>query len=62
MQTHNVKDAARRWIEDLPDDTTWRDLAYRVALRASIEQGLDEADAGLLTPQDEVEREFDAQP
>ncbi|MCP4493974.1 MAG: hypothetical protein GY820_42735 [Gammaproteobacteria bacterium] len=32
--------------DELPDNATWGDVAYQVELKASIEQGLKEADAG----------------
>ena len=58
MQTQSVKETARDLVDELPDDASWRDLIFRIVLRASIEQGLSEADAGLLTSQAEIEREF----
>ncbi|MCP4494467.1 MAG: hypothetical protein GY820_45290 [Gammaproteobacteria bacterium] len=44
--------------DELPDNATWGDVAYQVELKASIEQGLKEADAGQLISQDEIEKEF----
>jgi len=54
MQTQTIKEAAHDLIDEQPDDATWRDLIYRVVLRASIEQGLSEADAEILTPHNDA--------
>jgi len=62
MQPQTLKQAAHQLIEDLPDNASWRDLVYRIVLRASIERGLSEADAGLLTPQEDIEKEFGVVP
>jgi predicted transcriptional regulator len=42
----NVKAKARELIEQLPDNATWDDVAYEVAVRRSIERGLADLDAG----------------
>ncbi len=54
-----VKTSAKAMIERLPSrGLTWERLAYHVGVRASIERGLAEADAGLLIPHDEIEKRF----
>jgi hypothetical protein len=58
MQTQTFKQAAHALVDTLPDDASWRELAYLAALRASIEQGLSEANARELITQDDIEREF----
>jgi predicted transcriptional regulator len=57
MQTADIKDAAHQLIDQL-DHPTWAELAYEVAVKASIEQGLNEAKAGDLTSQEDIEKEF----
>lgn len=42
----NVKAKARELIEQLPDNATWDDVAYEIAVRRSIERGLADLDAG----------------
>ena len=44
--SQNVKAKARELIEQLPEDATWDDVAYEVAVRRSIERGLADLDAG----------------
>lgn len=57
MQTVDIKQAAHQLIDQL-DHLTWSELAYQATLKASIEQGLDEAKGGQLTSQEDVEKEF----
>lgn len=58
MSAVNVKQAAHQLIDELPDDVSWDEVAYRMEVRASIERGLADADAGRLIPQDEIEKRF----
>jgi len=53
-----VKEAAHRLIDQLPDDVNWDKLAYQIEIRASIERGLADADAGRLIPQEDIEKHF----
>ena len=57
MQSADIKQAAHDMIDRL-DHLTWAELAYQATLKASIEQGLEEAKAGQLTSQDDIEKEF----
>lgn len=41
-----VKAKAQGLIEQLPEDATWDDVAYEIAMRRSIERGLDDLEAG----------------
>lgn len=58
MATAPVKKAAHDLIDQLPDDITWDDLAYKIEVRASIERGLADAEAGRTTSQEEIEKLF----
>ena len=58
MSGSNVKSAARQLIDQLPEGVTWDELAYEIEVRASIERGLADADAGRLISQGEVEKKF----
>jgi len=42
----NIKAKARELIDQLPEDATWDDVAYEIAVRRSIERGLADLDAG----------------
>lgn len=54
----NPKQQAHELIDRLPDDATWDDVVYEMAVRRSIERGLADADAGRLTELKDVRREF----
>ena len=41
-----IKAKARALIDQLPDNATWDDVAYEIAVRRSIERGLADLDAG----------------
>lgn len=57
----DIKQAAHRLIEELPDNVSWDELLYRLDLHAAIERGLTDADAGRTIPQEDVERRFGIQ-
>lgn len=42
----SIKTRARELIEQLPDNATWDDVAYEIAVRRSIERGLADLDDG----------------
>ena len=54
-----IKTEAMRMIDRLPDDCNWENVVYRFYVRAMIERGLAEADAGLAIPNDQVMREVE---
>jgi predicted transcriptional regulator len=58
MSTANIKAAAHQLIDQLPEGATWDELAYEIEVRASIERGLADAEAGRLIPQEDVEKRF----
>lgn len=58
MPSTSVKEAAHQLIDQLPDEVSWDDLAYQIELRASIERGLADADAGRFISQEDVEKKF----
>ena len=45
MSAANIKEEARKLIENLPDDSTWEDLMYQIYVRESIESGLADSEA-----------------
>jgi hypothetical protein len=56
--TPSIKQQARKLLDDLPDDVTWDQIVYELAVRGSIELGLADAEAGQITEVDEVRRQF----
>lgn len=58
MSATNVKQQAHELIDQLPDNATWDEIAYRMEVHASIERGLADSEAGRVTPQEDVEKRF----
>lgn len=52
-----VKADALAIIQAMPDDCTWEQLFYRIYVRAQVEQGMAEIDAGKGIPHEQVKRE-----
>ena len=53
----SIKEEARL-VESLPDDSTWEDLMYEVYVRATVQSGLADSDAGRVTDVEKVREEF----
>ena len=58
MTSTNVKQAAHELLERLPETVTWDELAYEMEVRASIERGLADSEAGRVTSHEEVMKQF----
>lgn len=56
--TPPLKQQAHALIENLPDTATWDDVAYEAELRASIEHGLADAQAGRVIAVEDLMKEF----
>ena len=54
----NIKEEARRLVENLPEDVTWDDLMYQIYVRQTIEAGLADSEAGRVTDVEKVREEF----
>ena len=52
--TVSTKDAVIEMIRRMPDDVDLEDIQYALYVRQKIERGLQQADAGLTVPHDEV--------
>lgn len=53
-----VKAEATRMIADLPEESTWESILYRVCLCASLERAEAEIEAGHGIPHEQVKREM----
>ena len=58
MATINIKDEARRLIDEMADDSTWDDLMGKICVRQAIESGLADSHAGRTTSVETVRAEF----
>jgi predicted transcriptional regulator len=53
-----AKQQAHELLARLPDDATWDDVVYQMAVRRSIERGLADANAGRGMDLKDVRAEF----
>ena len=58
MQTENIKDQARRLVDDLPDSATWDDVMYRIYVRQAVDAGIKDSDEGRTIGVKEVRKRF----
>jgi predicted transcriptional regulator len=58
MASTNVKQEARRLVDNLPENATWDDLMYEIYVRQAIDAGLADSDAGRTLDVKEVRAKF----
>ncbi|HEX7028816.1 MAG TPA: hypothetical protein VF268_16360 [Gammaproteobacteria bacterium] len=60
MSTHasKIKEVAHQLVDQLPENATWDDVVYEMAVRREIEKGLGDSDAGRVTSVEDVMKEF----
>lgn len=54
----NIKAELLEIVQNLPEHCTYEDMQYQLYVRAKIQSGIDDADAGRVVPHDEVKRRF----
>lgn len=58
MSTSDVKQQAHALIDSLDDAVTWDEIVYRMEIRASIEQGVEDVKAGRVYTHEEARKHF----
>lgn len=58
MSAQNVKEEARRLVDNLPEDVTWDDLMYQIYVRQTIEAGLADSEADRVIEVKDVRKRF----
>jgi predicted transcriptional regulator len=58
MSSTNVKQEARRLVDNLSENATWDDLMYEIYVRQAIEAGLADSEAGCILDVKEVRAKF----
>jgi predicted transcriptional regulator len=56
--TPPLKQQAHTLVDNLPESATWDDLAYEAELRASIDRGLADSEAGRVVAVEDMMKEF----
>ncbi len=54
----NIKEEARRLVENLPEDVTWDDLMYQIYVRQTIDAGLADSEADRVIEVKDVRKRF----
>jgi hypothetical protein len=57
----DIKNEAKKLVENLPEDSTWDDLMHEVYVRQAIESGLEDSNAGRTMHVSEVRRKYGLQ-
>ena len=58
METVNVKEHARKIVDDLKEDSTWDDLMQKIYVRQAIEAGFADSMAGRTTDVHDIRKKF----
>jgi predicted transcriptional regulator len=58
MSSNDVKQAAHELLDSFPESVTWDEVACRMEVRASIERGFRDVEAGRVFSHDEVKERF----
>ncbi len=56
--TRPLKQQAHALVDNLPESATWDDLAYEAELRASVDRGLADSEAGRVVAIEDMMKEF----
>jgi len=56
VEVASPKQAVLEMIHRMPEDASLEDIQYHLFVLQKIERGLDDAEAGRVIPQDEVEK------
>jgi len=53
-----IREEARKLLDTLPEEASWDDLMYEIYVRKKIDAGIEAADSGKLTSQEQVRKRF----
>ena len=59
MQSSDIKGAAHKLIDQLPESCTWNDVIYEMVVRREIDLGMEGSNAGRTTSAEDVRKEFE---
>ena len=59
MNKLEIKKETDLLIEDLPEETTWDELMYKIYVRQKIENGLRDSEAGNVYSSDDLRKKLD---
>ena len=53
---YSAKETVRRILDELPDDASLEDIQYHIYVRAKVERGLRDVEAGHVVDQDQAKQ------
>jgi len=56
MEKAVLKKEIENMLDDLPEDADWDDLMYKIYVRQSIEQGLEDSKAGRTVSHEDIKK------
>ena len=60
MTRQELKNQTEKIIENLPEESNWEDLMYRIYVRQKIELGIADGKAGRVRTTEEIRKEFNS--
>jgi hypothetical protein len=60
MTRQELKNQTEKIIENLPEESNWEDLMYRIYVRQKIELGITDGKAGRVRTTEEIRKEFNS--
>lgn len=58
MEKAVLKKEIENMLDDLPEDANWDDVMYKIYVRQSIEQGLEDSKAGRTVSHEDIKKKF----
>ncbi|WP_020403505.1 hypothetical protein [Gracilimonas tropica] len=58
MEKAVLKKEINELLNELPEDATWNDVMYKIYVRQSIEQGLEDIEEGRVISHEELKKKF----
>ncbi|MEX0779805.1 MAG: hypothetical protein WD491_10825 [Balneolales bacterium] len=58
MEKGELKKEVKNLLKDLPEDANWDDVMYKIYVRQSIEQGLEDSKEGRIISNEEVRKKY----
>ena len=58
MEKAVLKKEINELLNELPEDATWNDVMYKIYVRQSIEQGLEDIEEGRVISHEELKKKY----
>lgn len=58
MEKIDLKKEVENMLKDLPEDASWDDVMYKIYVRQSIEQGLQDSQEGRVISHEDIKKRY----